>query len=167
MYFGDTAANVYALDAETGARRVARKVDDHPLARITGSPTLHDGRLYVPISSYEESQGADPQYACCTFRGSVSALDAATGRVVWKTYMIPDEPKRRGTSSAGVPLWGPSGSRRYGRRRRSTRGADVLYVATGNRTAARRTRRAMRSSRSISRPARFDGSKQFTPAMFT
>ena len=110
VYFGDTAANVYAVNATTGGSQWVRSVESHPLARITGSPTLHDGRLYVPTSSYEESQGADPQYACCTFRGSVSALDAATGAVIWKTYMLPDEPKQRGKSTAGVPLWGPSGA---------------------------------------------------------
>jgi len=131
VYFGDTAANTYALNAETGRVVWTRKVDDHPLARITGSPTLHAGRLYVPVSSYEESQGADPRYECCTFRGSVSALDAATGRVIWKTLMITDPLQRRGTSTAGVALWGPSGSGIWsaptideGRRR--------LYVATGN-----------------------------------
>ena len=131
VYFGDTAANAYAVNAETGRVVWTRKVDDHPLARITGSPTLHAGRLYVPVSSYEESQGADPRYECCTFRGSVSALDAATGRVIWKTTMIPDQLQRRGTSSAGAVLWGPSGSGIWssptideGRRR--------LYVATGN-----------------------------------
>ena len=117
MYFGDTAANAYALNAETGRVVWTRKVDDHPLARITGSPTLHAGRLYVPVSSHEESQGADPRYECCTFRGSVSALDAATGRVIWKTSMIADPPQRRGTSMAGAALWGPSGSG-SGRRRR-------------------------------------------------
>ena len=58
-----------------------RKVDDHPLARITGSPTLFEDRLYVAVSSYEESQGADPHYGCCTFRGSLNALDAKTGAV--------------------------------------------------------------------------------------
>ena len=57
-----------------------RKVDDHPLIRLTGSPALYDGRLYVPTSSYEES-GKGPTYACCTFRGSVVALDAMTGNV--------------------------------------------------------------------------------------
>jgi polyvinyl alcohol dehydrogenase (cytochrome) len=131
VYFGDTAANAYAVNAETGRVVWTRKVEDHPLARITGSPTLHAGRLYVPVSSYEESQGADPRYECCTFRGSVSALDAATGRVIWKTPMITDPLQRRGTSSAGVALWGPSGSGIWsaptideGRRR--------LYVATGN-----------------------------------
>src|SRR5688572_16948114 len=90
VYFGDTAANAYALHADTGRVAWSRRVDEHPLARITGSPTLHAGRLYVPVSSYEESQGADPRYECCTFRGSVSALDAATGRVIWKTSLITD-----------------------------------------------------------------------------
>ncbi len=131
VYFGDTAANAYALHADTGRVAWSRKVDEHPLARITGSPTLHAGRVYVPVSSYEESQGADPRYECCTFRGSVSALDAATGRVIWKTSLITDPLQRRGTSTAGLPLWGPSGSAIWsaptvdeGRRR--------LYVATGN-----------------------------------
>jgi polyvinyl alcohol dehydrogenase (cytochrome) len=131
IFFGDTAANAYALDGATGAVVWTRKIEDHPYARITGSPTLHDGRLYVPVSSYEEALGADPQYACCTFRGSVSALDAATGRVIWKTYMIPDAPQRRGTSASGVPLWGPAGSGIW-----SAPTVDVnrrtLYVATGN-----------------------------------
>ncbi|HEV8393881.1 MAG TPA: PQQ-binding-like beta-propeller repeat protein [Vicinamibacterales bacterium] len=130
-YFGDTAANIYGLDAETGRELWVRKVDEHPLARITASPTLHEGRVYVGMSSYEESQGADPQYGCCTFRGSVSALDAATGAVVWKTALISDPLQRRGTSTAGVPLWGPSGSAVW-----SAPTIDAarlrLYVATGN-----------------------------------
>jgi polyvinyl alcohol dehydrogenase (cytochrome) len=109
-YFGDTAANVYGVDAETGRELWVRKADDHPLARVTGSPTFYDGRVYVGVSSYEESQGADPQYACCTFRGSVTAFAAATGTVVWRTSLITDPMQRRGTSTAGVPLWGPSGS---------------------------------------------------------
>jgi polyvinyl alcohol dehydrogenase (cytochrome) len=131
VYFGDTAANAYALNADTGALVWVRKVDDHPFARITGSPTFYDGRLYVPVSSYEEAQGADPQYPCCTFRGSVSALDASSGRVIWKTYMITDPPRRRGTSSAGVPLWGPAGSGIWSA---PTIDANrrAVYVGTGN-----------------------------------
>ena len=131
VYFGDTAANIYGVDAETGRELWVQKTDDHALARVTGSPALFDGRVYVGVSSYEESQGADPQYGCCTFRGSVSALDAATGAVVWKTSLIPDPLQRRGTSTAGVPLWGPSGAGVWSAptidaaRRR-------VYVATGN-----------------------------------
>jgi polyvinyl alcohol dehydrogenase (cytochrome) len=131
VYFGDTAANAYALDANTGKVIWTRKIEEHPFARITGSPTYHNGRLYVPVSSYEEAQGADPQYPCCTFRGSVSAVDAATGRVIWKTYMIADTPQPRGKSTAGVTLYGPSGSGIWSaptvdEKRR------MLYVATGN-----------------------------------
>jgi len=131
LFFGDTSAQAYALDLATGREIWRRTVDDHALARITGSLTVHAGRVYVPMSSYEESQGADPQYACCTFRGSVTALDAGSGRVVWKTPMIDAPIERRGTSSAGIALWGPSGSAIWSaptvdERRRA------LYVATGN-----------------------------------
>ena len=131
VYFGDTAANMYALQVETGRVVWTRKVDAHPLARITGSPTLHDNRLYVPVSSYEESQGADPNYECCTFRGSVSALDAATGRVIWKASLITDPLQRRGTSTAGLPLWGPSGAAIWSAPT-IDEGRKRLYVATGN-----------------------------------
>ena len=131
VYFGDTAANLYALDAETGRELWVRKVDEHPLARVTGSPTVHEGRVYVGVSSYEESQGADPQYGCCTFRGSVSAFDAASGAVVWHASLVTDPLTQRGTSTAGVPLWGPSGSAVW-----SAPTIDVsrrrVYVATGN-----------------------------------
>jgi polyvinyl alcohol dehydrogenase (cytochrome) len=131
VFFGDTAANAYALDADTGRLLWTQKVEDHVLARITGSPLLHDGRLYVPVSSYEEAQGADARYACCTFRGSLVAIEAATGKVVWKRYMISDEPRPRGTSTAGVTLWGPAGSAIW-----SAPTVDIvrgaLYVATGN-----------------------------------
>jgi polyvinyl alcohol dehydrogenase (cytochrome) len=131
VYFGDTAANAYALDADTGRRLWMRRVDEHPSARITGSPTFFEGRLYVPVASYEEGQGADPQYPCCTFRGSVAALDAESGQVEWKTYMIADPPQRRGTSGSGTPLWGPAGAGIWSAPTvDATRRA--LYVATGN-----------------------------------
>ena len=130
-YFGDTAANLYAIDADSGRELWVRKVDEHPLARITASPTVHEGRVYVGMSSYEESQGADPQYGCCTFRGSVTALDAANGAVVWRTVLITDPLVERGTSTAGVKLWGPSGSAIW-----SSPTIDAarrrVYVATGN-----------------------------------
>ena len=110
VYFGDQAANAYALDADTGRLLWKRRVDDHPAARITGAPTLAGGRLYVPASSSEEGAAANPKYPCCTFRGSVSALDAATGAVVWKSYTIPETPKPVRTNRFGVQLTGPSGA---------------------------------------------------------
>ena len=131
VYFGDTSAREYALDAATGKKIWVRRVEDHPLARITGSPAFYNGRLYVPTASYEESQGANAEYGCCSFRGSISALDAKTGDVEWKTYTIPELPQPRGNSTTGTILWGPSGAAIW-----STPTIDakrgLIYVATGN-----------------------------------
>jgi hypothetical protein len=106
VYFGDTAANAYALEPRPAARYGYEGRRSSGRA-ITGSPTVFEGRLYVPVASYEESQGADSQYPCCTFRGSVTALDTASGTVAWKTYMIAEQPQRRGTNSSGVPCGVP------------------------------------------------------------
>ena len=131
VYFGDVAANIYAVDFGSGERRWKVKVEDHPDARITGAPALHAGRLYVPVASLEEGAAAWPAYECCTFRGSVVALDTHTGRQVWKTYTIDEEPRRTDTNSAGAQRWAPSGVGIW-----STPTLDptrnVLYVATGD-----------------------------------
>jgi polyvinyl alcohol dehydrogenase (cytochrome) len=132
VYFADGKANAYALDAAAGRQLWVRKIEDHQLARITGAPTLYNGRLYVPATGVGEENGAArPEYECCTFRGSLSALDAATGNVAWKAYTIPDEPKPRGKSNAGAPLWGPAGGGIW-----SAPTVDVkrgaIYVSTGN-----------------------------------
>jgi polyvinyl alcohol dehydrogenase (cytochrome) len=129
-YFGDTNANVYAVDADSGREIWRRKLDTHPLARVTGTPALHEGRLYVPMSSYEEVGTADPLYGCCTFRGSVSAVDAVSGAVLWKTY-LEREPEPTGVSTAGVTLWGPSGAAIWSAITVDA-GRGLVYTATGN-----------------------------------
>jgi polyvinyl alcohol dehydrogenase (cytochrome) len=110
LFFGDLSGQVYALNPDTGAVRWSRTVDDHPHLRITGSPVYHDDRLYVPMSSLEEVAGAMPDYQCCTFRGGVIAVDAASGNEIWKTYTIAEEPSKRGKNKAGAQLWAPSGA---------------------------------------------------------
>jgi polyvinyl alcohol dehydrogenase (cytochrome) len=131
VYFADANARAYAVDAETGREIWNRKVDEHPAARATGAPTLYAGRLYVPVSGVSEETAASmPGYECCTFRGSISALDAATGEVVWKTYTV-DEPRPRGRSSAGKPLWGPAGAPIWSAATVDAR-RGLLYAATGN-----------------------------------
>ncbi len=110
VYFGDIKANVYALDVATGKQIWKTKVEDHPAARITGSPVAYEDRLYVPVSSTEErAAGGSTTYPCCTFRGSVAALDANTGKQVWKTFIIADAPQPRKKTATGVQLWGPAG----------------------------------------------------------
>jgi polyvinyl alcohol dehydrogenase (cytochrome) len=108
VYFGDMQANVYALDAASGALLWTRRAEDHFAARITAAPTLYEGRLYVPMSTSEGFSASTPDYPCCTFRGSVSALNAATGAVIWKTYTIA-ESKPTKKNSIGTQLWAPSG----------------------------------------------------------
>jgi polyvinyl alcohol dehydrogenase (cytochrome) len=131
VFFGDAHAQVYAIDAADGKLRWKTKVEDHLDAMITGAPALHAGRLYVPVSSLEEGSGAMPTYECCTFRGSVVALDAASGKQVWKTYTIGDVPKRTGKNTLGTQLWGPSGAAVWSA---PTLDPDQnrLYVATGD-----------------------------------
>jgi polyvinyl alcohol dehydrogenase (cytochrome) len=131
IYFGDTSANAYALDAATGKKLWMTHVDDHPLARVTGAPALYQGRLYVPMSSYEEAQGADPDYECCSFRGSITALDAKTGAVIWKTYTIAAKPVARGKSSNGVTLYGPSGVSIWSAPTVDSK-RGLIYAGTGN-----------------------------------
>jgi polyvinyl alcohol dehydrogenase (cytochrome) len=108
VYFGDMQANVYAVDAASGALLWTKRAEDHFAARITAAPTLYEGRIYVPMSTSEGFSASTPDYPCCTFRGSVSALNAATGAQIWKTYTIP-ESKPTKKNSIGTQLWGPSG----------------------------------------------------------
>ena len=76
-------------------------------------------------------RGQDPNYGCCTFRGSVSAIDIRNGELLWKSFTISTEPAPRGVSSKGVPLLGPAGAAIWSSPTiDSARG--VLYVGTGN-----------------------------------
>ena len=132
VFFGDQQANAYGLDAITGKQLWTMKVDSHPNASITAAPVVYGGRAYVPVSAVgEESRGQDPKYACCSFRGSISAIDVRSGELLWKSYTITEEPRPRGKSSAGVELLGPSGAGVWGAPTLDVK-RGVLYVGTGN-----------------------------------
>jgi polyvinyl alcohol dehydrogenase (cytochrome) len=109
-YFGDLGANVHAVDALTGKALWTAKIDDHPAAVITGSPMLVGTTLFVPVSSFEEVTGAKPSYSCCTFRGSLVALDVSSGKISWKTFTIAEEAQPSGANLNGVQQLGPSGA---------------------------------------------------------
>src|SRR5262249_54008870 len=108
----------------------SRKVDEHPLVRLTGAPAVFSGRVYVPISSYEEG-GKPPGYACCTFRGGVIALDAKTGDEVWRGYTIPDAPSLLRVYADGTEAWGPSGGAVWSAPTIDAK-RNALYVGVGN-----------------------------------
>ncbi len=131
LLFGDLNGNVYATDLANGRPVWQTRADPHPSAKITGSPVLVEGRLYVPVSSSEEGWAADPHYPCCTFRGAVVVIDARTGRQIWKSYIIPEEATQTGTTAAGVPVWGPSGGAVWSPPTVDTK-RRAVYVGTGN-----------------------------------
>lgn len=130
LYFGDITARVHAVDAKTGKLLWTNKVDDHPNATITGTPTFHDGMLYVPVSSLEVTTAADAKYECCKFRGAVVALDARTGASRWKAYTISEEPRPVRTTSLGTRIFGPSGAPVWNSPTVDVR-RGVLYVGSG------------------------------------
>ena len=109
LLFSDFNANVYAVDARSGKEIWKTSVRDHPVTTLTGSPTLFEDRLYVPLSSTEVVSAFNPDYECCTFRGGIIALDANTGERVWLFNTV-DAPKPTRTNAAGTQMYGPSGA---------------------------------------------------------
>jgi polyvinyl alcohol dehydrogenase (cytochrome) len=129
-FFGDDSGAVYALDAQKGTLLWKTQADTHPMARIVGAPMLYNDRLYVAVSSTEDAAAVNPSYSCCTFRGSVVALDIGTGRTLWKSYTVLGEPQPTRRNSAGIQEFGPSGAAITSSPTVDDK-RNVLYVATG------------------------------------
>ncbi len=131
VFFGDMKSSAHALDAETGKELWKTKVEDHPSSRVTGAPIYYNGTLYVPVSSIEEASAMGDKYECCTFRGSLVALDAETGTQKWKSFTVLDPPKAFKKNKAGTQQYGPAGAAVW-----SAPTIDVkrklIYVATGD-----------------------------------
>lgn len=131
LYFGDLKANIYALDASTGRPLWTAHADDHMMTQITGAPALVAGRLYVPVGTTEESVSSNDLYPCCSARGVVLALDADTGRQIWKTYMIAETPKPTRKNWNGVQLYAPAGGSVWSTPTVDLKG-QAIYLGTGD-----------------------------------
>ncbi|CAF0968235.1 unnamed protein product [Rotaria sordida] len=114
---------IIAFDRFTGILLWQKRVSSHPASKLTSTPQLANNILFVGISSSEESYAIDPTYPCCTFQGSVVALNASTGMFLWETKMMPDN---NGTTTgySGAAIWGSQFPVDYKR--------NQIYVATGN-----------------------------------
>jgi polyvinyl alcohol dehydrogenase (cytochrome) len=112
-------AHILAINKTTGELRWITKVDDFPGAVITQSAVVHGNRVYVGVSSNEEALANNDEYPCCSFRGSMLCLNANTGQIIWKTYMVPDLP-----GFSGNAVWGSTPV--IDTKRKS------VYIATGN-----------------------------------
>jgi polyvinyl alcohol dehydrogenase (cytochrome) len=121
LVFGDLAGNLYGVRRDTGSIAWTTQADAHPLAAIFGSGVKIGPLVAIGVASNEEAAAANPDYPCCSFRGSVLLIDPMSGKIVWKTYTISDAEYAAGASGAGI--W-------------STPTFDLLtqtiYVTTGN-----------------------------------
>jgi polyvinyl alcohol dehydrogenase (cytochrome) len=131
IFASDASATVYAIDAQSGELIWKNRPVDHFTTMATAAPRVHNGVVYQSFSSFEEALASDPNYQCCSFRGSVVALDTATGKKIWQTFTIPEEAKPTRKNAGGVQQLGPSGAGIW-----STPTIDeklgVLYVSTGD-----------------------------------
>jgi polyvinyl alcohol dehydrogenase (cytochrome) len=109
VFFGDGHANIFAVNAQDGRMLWKTKVDSHVVARITAGLRVYNGKVFVPVSSSEEFSSGTPDYPCCTSRGSLVALDATTGKIAWKTWVVPGDLKPIKIQSNGVVLYAPGG----------------------------------------------------------
>ncbi len=130
VFFSDQGSTLYALNAQSGELLWKVRPAVHFTAMPTATPLFYKGVVYQAYSSFEEAIAGDPSYACCSARGSVVALDPATGKTIWQTFTTPEaKPTRQ--NPAGTQQSGPSGAGVW-----STPTIDeqrgVLYVATGD-----------------------------------
>lgn len=131
VYFGDTAGYLIACDAKTGRLIWRRRLENHPHVRIFSAAKIFEERIYIGVSSLEESAiRVDPAYNGYTFRGSVVCLELGTGAEIWRFYTVPAA-TQIGTKDGGRPVFGPAGASIW-----ATPTLDpprrLLYIATGN-----------------------------------
>ncbi len=120
-------ASVFAINKKTGAKIWVTKLDSNPNAVITQSAVVDGNVAYVGVSSLEEGTAAFvPGYPCCTFRGSMVALDVRTGAILWQTYMTPSLPGAIAGTLAfpGGSVWGSTPVIDHDR--------GSVYISTGN-----------------------------------
>jgi polyvinyl alcohol dehydrogenase (cytochrome) len=140
VYLGDQGSqptssgggNLSAIDATSGKGIWTTRVDSHPYAILTSGPLVYNGVIYQGVASSEEGAAANGAYPCCTFRGSIVAVDAATGAVLWKTYMVPDNGGVPCQTQNPVTGCGYSGGAIWGTTPAIDPATNTLFVTTGN-----------------------------------
>jgi polyvinyl alcohol dehydrogenase (cytochrome) len=131
LVFTDLTGWAYGLEAETGRQLWKKKPEPHESTRLTGSAAYHDGVVFIPAASWEETRASNPDYPCCTFRGSVTALRAKDGTQVWKTYTIREMPKQLPKGKGTIGTLGPSGAGVWGSPTLDIQ-RGLLYITTGD-----------------------------------
>ncbi|WIA28036.1 hypothetical protein OEZ86_010622 [Tetradesmus obliquus] len=123
VYNGAVYVGVSSLEELVADNPDYEWADPHPAAMITQSPKVYNGAVFVEVSSLEELVADNPDYECCTFIGNMLKVDLATGAVVWRTYMAPQNNNQTGGFS-GNSVWGSSPALNLQ--------LGHVYIATGN-----------------------------------
>jgi polyvinyl alcohol dehydrogenase (cytochrome) len=131
LVFTDLTGWAYGVEAESGRLLWKKRPEPNESTRLTGSAAVHNGVVFIPAASWEETRSSNPEYPCCTFRGSVTALRAKNGAEVWKTYTVRDKPREIEKGPGTVGTWGPSGAGVWGSPTLDAK-RGLLYIATGD-----------------------------------
>src|SRR5262249_58333359 len=88
------------IDTQSGDLRWITQVHPDPKGIMTGSPVLAGNIVITGVSA---SGAAGPG---ATFRGAIVALAAQTGRILWRSYSLPDNGGVPG-GYAGATMFSP------------------------------------------------------------
>ena len=101
----------YAVDADHRSARSGSARSTTIRRRPSPAPsTVDGGKVFVPTQGLnEEGTGGRGGGACCTFRGSLTALDANTGAVLWTDLHGRRAETARQEHARGGDAFGPSG----------------------------------------------------------
>jgi polyvinyl alcohol dehydrogenase (cytochrome) len=131
LVFTDLTGWAYGVEAESGRQVWKKRPEAHESTRLTGTAAQYNGVVFIPAASWEETRSSNPEYPCCTFRGSVTALRAKDGTEVWKTYTIRETPAQTGKGPGIIGTWGPSGAGVWGSPTLDAK-RGLLYITTGD-----------------------------------
>jgi len=129
---GERDRTAHAFDAQSG-KEIWRSaaLETNTVAAITGTPVIAGDQVFVPLTSGEEGAARQPSYSCCSFQGSLAALDLKTGKLQWQTKVIPEPLHPTHKNSAGTMMQGPAGGAIWSAPTLDAK-RGLVYVATGD-----------------------------------
>lgn len=130
LTFGTANGEVFGINVLTGQLKWRMQAENHSKTMVSGSSVEHDGVLYQPVSSWEAMWALNPFYPCCNFRSSVLALKPESGEIIWRAYVIEEEPRLVEERFLRPDRWGPSGAPVWSQPAIDAK-RNRLYVGTG------------------------------------
>jgi polyvinyl alcohol dehydrogenase (cytochrome) len=131
VFFVTRSSTAYAIDAHDGKLLWKNTEVKDGLNNLSATAAYYDGRLYVPLSGTETLTGSNLDYECCKSRGTVVAMDANTGKVLWRAQSIQEPLRNLGENSHGKQMWGPAGASVWNTPTIDAK-RKLIYVGTGN-----------------------------------